>query len=216
MGHAFVTGIKDDDNRDKKIKGDTDDTLIGNTGDCLNVQVCNDDISIDPAPASVILWIDNSFLNGSNENLDVNGSSTTQNFLFGPPSGQVWYVEEVSIVILDPGTSDIDDFGSISGGLTNGLQLLAEISSTEYEIGNYQNNGTLSLGFANHAVFGQTTGEGGAGWFDEDDAFMGVQKFRKPVCLNGTNGDQLIFRVRDNLNNIQRIKASAKAWRKLP
>ena len=184
--------------------GDGED--IGRVGDALKVA----SVEVEDNEQTV-LWVDKRFTNGSNFNMDVNGSSTPQDFTFGPPSGQIWFVNDIQIIILDPGSPDIDDFGSIGGGLNNGVQLIQQINSTEYELGNFADNGSLSLCFADSA-YSTSAAEDGIGWLDEDDMFMGIKKLSKPIRLNGTNGDKLIFRIRDNLNAIQRFQAVARAW----
>lgn len=208
-------GITSGDPQDTKIEGGTDATLIGNVGDRLKVISQEDDddaFVVDPKPPGQIVWIDRRFANGSNENLDVNGAGTAQDFTFGPPSGQVWYVRYVSLLILDPGSPDVDDFGSIGGGLSNGLQFIQKINSVEYQLGNFRDNGALTLCFTDSPVFGTANGENGQGWLDEDDTFLGTKSLDPPVKLNGDNGDEMIVRVRDNLNAVQRLQLVGRAW----
>lgn len=164
------------------------------------------------------VWRDARFSNGSTTNLDLNGSSTPQDFTFGPPSGEVWYVRFVSILILDPGSPDVDDFGSIGGGLTNGMQFVQQIDNVEYELGNFKDNGALSLCFTDSA-YSTPASEDGVGWLDEDDCFLGQKIFDPPIRLDGDadgGGDKMIFRIRDNLNAIQRLQAVGRAYRLLP
>lgn len=89
------------------------------------------------------------FVNGSNTDLAVNGSSTNQTFTAATPDAvNIWYVVKLVMFIYDPGSNDYDDFGAISlsgGHLTNGLQLFQRNSSTDWEIDNFRNNADLAM-----------------------------------------------------------------------
>lgn len=195
------------------ITGATDETEIGNVSDSLKVNVTNNDddaLKVDPRPPFNVIYIDDLFANGSSTSMVVNGSSTSQDFEIGPPAGQIWYVDAISIIITDSGSTDVVDFGAISGGLSNGVQLIQEINSTEYVIGNYTNNAALSGAFIQQQVLSSDSG-----WFDSSDFFHGSKEFKPQIILNGDDGDKLIFRIRDDIRGLNNFKATVKAWRKL-
>lgn len=159
----------------------------------------------DPRPLIKILPFNENLLNGSNKSMDVNGSGTAQDFTAGPGAGEIWYIQEITLFLEDPGTMDAGDFGSISGGLSNGLQLLIDVDGTEYEIANFEDNMDLETGFARIPFTG--FGEDGAnGWMNEDDVFSGKWKFYPPISLVGDDDDQFIARVRDNLTGLSELE----------
>lgn len=156
-----------------------------------------------------------SFTNGTNRSMNVNGSSTSQDFTVGPPAGQIWYCHSITIFIVASGSTDFDDFGAIGGGLSNGVQLIQSIDSTEYVYSNFQNNEQLGNCFKEDIMFSSTAGEDTRGWFDEPDLYKGTATFRAPIELRGDDGDQLIFRIRDNITNLIEFTASGHFWREL-
>lgn len=159
-------------------------------------------------PYCKVVYDNSHFLLGGSDDMNVNGSVTPQNFVYAPPSGQVWYVESVSIIFLDAGTPTAQEFGNITS-LTNGVRLIATIDSVEYTICHVQNNGQLTLCFLpnNYAA-----GVGG-GWLDDQDAYAGSKVFHVPIRLNGTNGDKLTFRISDNLTGIDVFVATGNSFR---
>lgn len=58
--------------------------------------------------------------NGSSSDMNVDGSSTPVEFTISPPSGKIWYVRTISIVIEDDNIN-FTKFGGIAGSLTNGV-----------------------------------------------------------------------------------------------
>ena len=174
-----------------------------------------DGVGGDPRPPFNVVYTDGALRNTAlnTDNMDVNGSSTTRDFEYGPPSGQIYYLSHIVLLMQDPGSMDINDFGSISGNLSNGLQLIAEINSTEHTIFNLIDNGSIATCFSDFAV--HSGGGDDNGFLDDEDSFIGLARFKPEITLNGDNGDKMIMRVRDNLNGISRLQAIGRAWRKL-
>ena len=204
-----------------KIVGDDEttnaDVSTQSNKRCLHVYGPDDGVNNDPRPPFNVVHMCEAFLDGSTDSMNVNGSTTAVDYTFGPPSGQIWYVNQISLLIIDAGTMDVGDFGSIAGSLTNGLLLVQDIGSTEYTLENIVSNGNIATCFPRYA-YSPTAGGGeggGAGFLDSEDSFLGTMSVRPSITLNGTNGDQLIFRVRDNLTALGGLRASAQAWRKL-
>lgn len=187
----------------------------------VHVTVHDDDsgdgIAIDPRPLYSLVHVDGRLTNASSTDMTVNGSSTAVDFVAGPPAGQIWYVSQISILIDDVGSSDGTDFGSITGGLTNGVQVIQDVSSTEYVLTNMQDNHDLALCFSQHPLLPiRPGGEGSAaGFLDGENIYMGTKNIEPYVKLVGDNSDQLIFRVRDNLTTVGSLEAMFRAWRKL-
>lgn len=103
-----------------------------------------DGTGIDPRPKIRLIDFGKMFLNGSNASMDINGSSTPQEFSTGPTGSEVWYCYGVSVFLCDSGSTDYDEFGAVST-LSNGVQLLADLNSTQYELGNFKRNDELGL-----------------------------------------------------------------------
>lgn len=163
--------------------------------------------SNNPDPDSDIVYVIDRLKNGTNESMDVNGSSTAQIFQFGPPSGEVYGVERLGIFIYDNG-SEWDEFGNLSP-LTNGLQLIANIDGTEYEIANLTKNIHIVSLFEGHT--GAEREEKGI-LKGADGHFVGAFRFAKNIVLQGPN-DYIGARVRDNLTGLNELIITAEAWR---
>lgn len=194
------------DGDDTLLKGATDETQIGNEADRLRVTT-----NIHPVPARSVIYSERKLMNGSSAEMAVNGSSTAQNFSFTPAGGEVWYFEAISLLIIDTGVTDFDEFGSLGSQLTNGLQLLVRSGGTEYEVGNFRNNAELSLCFAEHGYTPDST----SAWLDENDMFMGMKTWRVPMTLDGDQGDYIRLRVRDNLTGLNTLRSTVRVWREI-
>lgn len=149
------------------------------------------------------------FKNGTSRNMNVNGSSTAQHFTVAPPAGQIWWLEKVSILLIDGGGQDPDDFGSIGGLLdneaTNGWRLQAQSQGALRTIGSYINNAQLFHAFGHN----KSMRESGSGFLNEDDQFGGEMIFTRAIRLVGDQGDYARFTVRDNLNGLEWLTAQA-------
>ncbi len=192
--------------KNDSITGATDGTLIGNVGDSLKVNVTGG--SVNPAP-SVTLVESTEYLaeSGGNKSMDVNGSSTPRVFFAEVPVGQTWYIHSVMFYFTDGSIDDRNDFGNISGGLSNGLLTEFEISSTDYPHSNIQNNMELGLVF-------ETTNDGGDAnntLAADDPAWFGEARFKEVVCLQA--GDRIKTTVRDNLNPLTDQRMAVRFWR---
>lgn len=167
------------------------------------------DASVNLTPAEIIRYRILNLLNGSSKNMNVNGSSTPVDFSFAPASGETWYVEGLYLLIADVGTPDLYEFGALGSALTNGLQLIIKKSETENEAGNLKDNSDIGVMFMdrNSGILI------GLGFFNHSDMYAGGIDFKQPILLNGTNGDKIIFRVRDNLTGLDALQTAVKVWR---
>ena len=165
-----------------------------------------------PVPATDVMYKDTRLLDGSNKSMNVDGSSTAVDFQFAPGAGEVWYVEAITFFIVDPGTADYSDFGSITGSLTNGLQLNIKSKGTVYQQTNLQDNADIVQCFGQGSgILGQ--GDGGLGFLNEDDLYFGTMRFMNPIKLDGDQGDYVEFKVRDNLTALTDLQTSVHVWR---
>ena len=189
-----------------RIEGATDGTEIGNVGDRLRV-----DASLaTQAPPSKIVHQNVEVQNGGNVDMEVNGSGTPQVFTAGPPAGQIWYVTRIGITMNDSGTSDDNDFGSITNGLTNGVLIEFTIDSTDYEYFNLINNRDI-IG----TLIDTNFGGGNSGFVDNDNVFAGKAQFEPHITLNGDDGDEFKVTIRDNLTGLDHFHMNLRYWREI-
>ena len=199
-----MAGFGGYDGDDVVVKGD-DGTPKGK-----KIGVVDDRLKVtgNLAPLDCVVPLTTKLENGGSDDMTVNGSGTPVDFVDGPPAGQVWYMTGVQLVLIDPGTMDPDDFGSI-GGLTNGFGFVVEVNSTEYDVNFIFNNKDLATELPDRHIFTSID----SGFFTEDDVFIGGMIFNPPIKLDGDNGDQMIARVRDNLTGISHLEVAMQAWR---
>jgi hypothetical protein len=157
------------------------------------------------------IYKEDSLLNGGSESLKVDGATTPLEFTYGPSAGEVWKVESLSVFISDAGSTSPEKFGAILGGLTNGLQIIHRVGSTDHIISNCKNNMQLSLLFLNNSSFSLGS-RNDDGWFNEGDYFIGSKLFKEHITLIGDRGDKIVAKVQDDLTGLNRliIRASSR------
>lgn len=192
-------------NDDVVLEGATDGTRIGNTGDRLKVES-----GLTADPTDIAIYKSTLLLNGSTSNMNVNGSVTPVNFDFSPSSGETWFLNSITILIADPGTPDINEFGAIGSTLTNGVDFLIRSNGTEYTIANFKNNAEITT-FCSHT----RNWDGALGWLNEVDALTGSIYFKYPMTVKYSTSDYIRFKIRDNLTNISYFYANALMYRKI-
>jgi hypothetical protein len=189
-----------------KLLGGTDGTTIGNVGDRLKV----DSLSSSGAPYKRVIYQFARPEDGSGDhNMGVNGASVNVNFDYAPTGSEIVYVESIEFQILDPGTSNYDNFGGIAA-LTNGVQLIIKLNGTEYTLYNLQRNEEIAMLFSRNPLIPPTSG-----FFEQSDAYMGTMDFDVPIQLNASTGDFIRFKIRDNLTGIQHMDALVKYWKEI-
>lgn len=188
------------------IKGATDQTHIGNIADRLKV----DTLVNSSAPYKRVVYGFARPADGSGgHNMGVNGSSVNVNFTYAPTGSEIVYVESIEFQMLDPGTSNYDNFGGIAA-LTNGVQLIIKLAGTEYTLYNFQKNEEIAMLFSRNPLIPPTSG-----FFEQSDAYMGTMDFNVPIQLNASTGDFIRFKIRDNLTNIQHMDSMIKYWKEI-
>lgn len=170
----------------------------------------DDGILISPVPGACVVHQAAGIENGGSGDMTVNGSSTAVDFTAGPPAGQVWYLRAVTFYIEDPGSADSTDFGSISGGLTNGLDFIIKAQGTEYAVASITTNIGVVQCFTGDAG---TASEEALGFLDEDDLFYGNFRTEPFVKLDGDQSDVVKFTVNDDLTALAQLRASIHYWR---
>lgn len=184
-----------------KLRGGTDNSIIGNFGDELNVFSENN-----PRIQTKTYAIGKDFLNGANNSMDVNGATTAQNFVIAPIAGQIFYITGMFGYLDDSGNLERTTFGALAT-LTNGLQIIADVDGTEYEISNLRQNMQFTGFFSNFGIIPPSNK-----WFRSETFYFGSHDFFTPIVLVGDDGDQLIARVRDNLTGLDELYMQAKGY----
>jgi len=202
MGSSFVDGDS------TKLKG-PDDTEIGNVGDSLKVTGAFG-ASASPIPSVQLEYKDKRLLDGTTLNMNVNGSSSNKTYKYQPPSGETWYCERLVMLIDDSGTNDPNDFGAISGGITNGLQLVLHRGGVDNIPATFNDNVDIALCFPSQGV------SDSSGFLHSADAYWGAYIFKVPIKLVGSDGDYIGLKIRDNLTKLAHLRGAARFWRELP
>ena len=197
-----------------KVKGATDGTEIGNTGDRLNTcskiegdsdgtKIGNVDDNLrviarfSNAPAGHVVHFSEIALNGGSGDLTVDGSSTPVEFTIGPGAGVTWYIFEFNIIIDDTGNANPDSYGAIASGLTNGLLIEQTIDSTDYEFDTIKTNAQLVQAFGAQAFRGTANA-----FLNSGNFYSGTRLLREPIRLDGTAGDEIKVTVQDDLSGL--------------
>lgn len=160
-------------------------------------------------PAAKVAWNCEALVNGSNNSMDVDGSSTPQVFQWTNSGSEPWYLQELSFLIYDPGSMDINDFGSITGTLSNGLLIEFQTNGNLYTFANLTKNTDIEMCFEGQ---GGVTGDESTGWLDDDDWFSGISKFKPEITLN--QNDFIRATVRDNLIDLTELRMAIRKFRK--
>lgn len=157
--------------------------------------------------------LDPRFKNGAAKDMNVNGSGVPQEFIVGPPVGELWVVDYITLVILDAGDMLPGSFGSIAGPLANGVELFSKMTDVE-RIGTTLNDNLDVLQcFAGGRPGGVSpVGSADAGFLNSVDYISGQMSFSGgEFLLFGDEGDHLGFRINDDLLNIGEMRASMHA-----
>ena len=192
-----------------EIVGASTSTPIGNTGDRLKVDALVGSVPV--APSSNVIYIPEFVRNGSNRSMDVNGSGTAQEFEWVVPASETWYLSALVFMIIDNGSMDRTDFGSISGGIDDGLLIEIRTQGTTYTYANLEDNTDIIHAFPYAQKTPDGVGEEGLGFMDEDDMYHALAKFKVPITL--VTGDFVRVTVRDNLTGLDELTLSLEKYR---
>lgn len=140
-------------------------------------------------------------LNGSSKDLNVDGSSTTQNFTFTPSSD--CDIISMNLLLTDVGTLEATDFGSISGPLTNGCNLQVKSLGNLYDLINLETNMDLVL-FLQDIIL-----PSGTSILDED-GIVGTVNISNKLYLTTSTSDFIRLQIRDDLRGLEHFRFAIK------
>jgi len=162
----------------------------------------------DVIPDSSVRYFAGALTNGASRDMNVNGSSTSVNFTYSAPGSAIVYLTSLRLIMLDPGTQAISAFGSIAGGLSNGLRLTWQINGSVYNFATFTNNGEIAVFFDySGALLLQ-------GFLDDYDATILTLNFPVPITLDGGQSDYIRWVVQDNLTPITSMQSAVIGYRK--
>lgn len=137
----------------------------------------------------------------------VNGSVTPVVFTVAPPVGEIWFIQTVTWLFDDSGTTNLTDFGAINGGLTNGVLLEERIDSVNHVGANLINNIDIIMIFP--LIFSGASG--GVG--NSTQLYVGRLGPTTALTLNGDDGDLIRITVRDNVTGLNAFRMGATYMR---
>ena len=165
------------------------------------------DFTLSPMPSKKVIYKIVNLLNGSSKNMTVNGSTTPIDFDFAPAANEVFYLDSIAMFLADNGVANYDRFGIISGGLSNGIDILIKNNGSEQLVANIKDNADIIKFFdTNFAP------PGTGGFMDEDDLYSGRMNFEIPIKLDGANGDYVRVRIKDDLTEVDALEFAMRAW----
>lgn len=132
-----------------------------------------------------------------NRNATGNYSVTPQDFFVGPPGSEVWIVKRIGGVISGLNNASLADYGSISGGLTQGLRFFLEVAGQEIDITASSNHKTNVDLLANGNV-GYELNYGGNDKLDQ--FFLPTIADTDTIRLDGRLNMKLILRLNDDFS----------------
>lgn len=196
----------------KQLRGASDGTFIGNVSDALKVtQSAVSGSGISVVPAEKLVHIPEYLENAGSREMDVDGDPTPVVFDFTPGAGEIWLLNKLAIVILDPGSMDKNDFGAIPGPLTNGVLLEIKANGITHTVFNFTDNLDVS-----HYFIGAGGGGGDdsdTGWLDTLDQFRGCKTYGPPITLDGDQGDFIRVTVRDDIRALKTLCMLIHKWK---
>lgn len=168
-------------------------------------------ISISPIPSiGIVPYMRNLQTSGLVKDQNVNGSVTPVNFDFAPASGEKFYIEQLIFAIDDGGNAPPTAYGGIAGGLPNGVQVILHLNGVDYEMVNLKNNSDILMTFSESIQV-----EGGS-FLNFSKGFAGRVNFATNITLDGTLGDYIRMRIRDNLSKIDYQRSGIQVFQVLP
>lgn len=182
----------------RKILGGTDDTIIGNVGDRLKVNVPGGAI-----PTERVIPGSSKLKNGGSADMTVNGATTSVTFSTGPTTtDEIWYLTRVGLAMDDSGNSSRSDFGAIASGLTNGLRMDFVIDGTTYTGSPIKTNSELIQRF-------ESTFRGQSTAFINDANFVSaIAILQIPTILQESTSDEVRVVVQDNLTGLDHLEVT--------
>jgi hypothetical protein len=194
--------------------------LASALSNCLQIQVVGNDglyrMFVDSAGrASVnanvtfpesVYEVDN-LRNGSSAEMNVNGSVTPASYRY-TPTGEVKYIECLSMQLEDNATFSLTDFGGIGGALANGVQINVRTKGQLFTITNLRDNcGVLDRFNEDQILERRSAGLGTV------NLLRGTLQFRNRIVLDPAMSDYIEVLIRDNLSGLTLFRVAHKSWR---
>lgn len=167
--------------------------------------------------AEVDVWWKQAYLtNGSSKEMAVNGSTTPVNFTASPTSGEIWFIESLSIFLFDNGSTDPEDFGALggifgSGPLANGLLLEGQSLGSLRTYSNLKDNVDVTFAFPDKTF----SPDGIAGFYNNNDILIAQARLKRPITLKGSQSDFFRAVVRDDLTGLNMLRIGINYWFKI-
>jgi len=198
------------------IRGNTDDTFIGNIGDRLKVtHSAAPGSGTSVIPAEMIMHLPEYLEDvGNNREMDVDGT-IAKVFDFTPGASELWYLDFLKMLIVDPGSMDLDDFGSIPGPLTNGVLIEIKANGILHAPFNLTDNIDLDNFFGSNARGGMDSSDDDETFLDEGDQYKGIKLFHPVITLDGDQGDFVKATVRDDLRDLKAFNMILHKWKQI-
>ena len=147
---------------------------------------------------------------GGNANMNQDGSGGAINFKVAPGAGELFYVDYLTLLLIDAGDMGVAVFGSLLAALPNGLEVHGQLDGQAHSFTILNDNGDLfQCFFGGSAGATAPAGPTDAGFLDTVDKAGGKMPFHYPVILDGDKGDFIAVKVQDDLLGIDYLKTSA-------
>ena len=133
-------------------------------------------------------------LSGSPD-MDVDGSITPQEFYFQAEANRQVSVNKVQFTISDTGNTGVDDYGSISGPLANGVTFYTIIGGQEIPLTPVIKSAADFFSIGSDVKFVELSGSSRLAIYD-----FTLFEYSEGIILNGDDGDIFGCRINDNLS----------------
>lgn len=204
----FEANFKSLTNPKIKLPTDGETKILGNDG---LYKVAVDSVGRLATNANVtfpeVIYSDVNLLNGSNLNANVNGATNNVNFRFTPAANETWYIEDLTLIINDNANFPNNGFGGLAS-LSNGIQINVKTKNIVTTISTLKNNYDLFRTFKEEIFSSVATG-----LLSTDRIFKGTISFKNRIVIDGSLGDYIELKVRDNLTGLTGLYVNALIWR---
>lgn len=148
-------------------------------------------------------------LNSTSKAMNVNGSSSNVSFKF-TPSTDVYYLEQLSLLIEDQGDFLPSNFGALAV-LTNGLQINIKSKGQTFTIATLKDNADI------YGIFTEAPASQSISVLLQSNrnSYWAGWRLQNRIALDPALGDYVEFLVKDNLTGLNTLNAYASVWRTL-
>ena len=146
-------------------------------------------------------------LNGSVDDMAVDGSVTNQTFEIAPPVDQIWRISQWAIFIQDEKGFDITSYGNGSA-LTNGMLIQGTFGGVTSDLLPFPIKSTADIISVTYEMDLKTFG-------NNDDVLVARWRFTdcgQFVRLDGSQGDKLQVVIRDDMTFLDKQIITAQGY----